>query len=313
MAMDQQSWRPEREVELLAGTPAGGGQDRPARALLGILGEQGLVTVPMKLTNIPGRGGGNAWDELARHPGDAHRLAINSPTILSNLALGVSQLAYASLTPLCNLYTEYLAFVVRPDSPIRNADDLLKRLGSDVAGLPIALATAIGNANHIALAHITRQAGGDVGALDIAVFDSARHAIAYVLEGKAELGVITAASPVPELTAGTARCLVVSAPDRMTGVYAGVPTWREHGVDCVAGPWRGVIGPAGMTQAQIDFWQGALEATTRSTAWRDELARRYWADTYLSGEPLRDFLRHEDATMVAALRELGLLKASPPA
>jgi hypothetical protein len=31
------AWRPEREVELIAGTPAGGGQDRPARVLIELL------------------------------------------------------------------------------------------------------------------------------------------------------------------------------------------------------------------------------------------------------------------------------------
>ncbi|MBP0495682.1 tripartite tricarboxylate transporter substrate-binding protein [Pararoseomonas indoligenes] len=305
-------WTPERDVVLLAGTPAGGGQDRPARALLAILAEQGLVGAPMSLVNIPGRGGGNAWDDLARHPGEAHRLAINSPTILSNRALGVSGLAWDSLTPLCNLYTEHLAFIVRPDSSITDAAALLRRLGTDTAGLPIALATAIGNANHIALAHLTRHAGGEVGALGIAVFDSARDAIAHVLAGHAELGVITAASPVPELTAGTARCLAVSAPARMEGVYAGVPTWREEGVDLVAGPWRGVIGPAGLSPEQSAFWEEALRAATAGEAWREELARRHWSDTFLTGEALRGFLREEDASMTDALRELGLLRESPP-
>ncbi|PZW39424.1 putative tricarboxylic transport membrane protein [Humitalea rosea] len=308
--MAQTTWHPERDIVLLAGTPAGGGQDRPARALLGILREQGLVPTPMTLVNIPGRGGGNAWDDLARHGGDAHRLAINSPTILSNHALGVSALEWTALTPLCNLYTEYLAFIVRPDSSIRDADVLLRRLGDDTAGLPIALATAIGNANHIALSEITRHAGGAVAALDIAVFDSARDATAHVLSGKAELGVITAASPVPEMAAGTVRCVAVSAPARLDGVYASSPTWREHAVDCVAGPWRGVIGPAALDTAQIGFWEEALRAATRTPAWREELARQYWSDTYASGEALHAFLRHEEATMAAALRALGLLPSS---
>ena len=305
-------WQPEREVVLLAGTPAGGGQDRPARALLAILAERGLVPTPMTLANIPGRGGGNAWDDLSSHPGEAHRLAINSPTILSNRVTGLSGLAWESLTPLCNLYTEHLAFIVRPDSAIRDAGGLMQRLGKDTAGLPVALATAIGNANHIALAHLTRHAGGRVKALDLAVFDSARDAIAHVLAGHAELGVITAASPVPELTAGTARCLAVSAPARMAGVYAGVPTWREVGLDLVAGPWRGVIGPAGLAPGEVAFWERALRAATATAAWRDELERRHWSDTFLTGEALRAFLREEDATMAAELRALGLTQASPP-
>jgi putative tricarboxylic transport membrane protein len=305
--MTEPAWKPDRPVTLLAGTPAGGGQDRPARALLGILREEGLVATPLELTNIPGRGGGNAWDELARHAGDGHVLAINSPTILSNPALGVSPLRWEALTPVCNLYTEYLAFVVRPDSAIGDAPALLRRLVEDTAGLKIALATAIGNANHIALAGITHDVGGQIGALDIAVFDSARDAIAHVLAGRAELGVITAASPVPELEVGSLRCLAVSAPARLAEVYAGVPTWREHGVECVAGPWRGVIAPAGFDAAQLGFWERALRAATRGAAWQAELARRHWSDTFLVGAELREFLRREETVMVAALAELGLL------
>ena len=298
-------WTPDRAVTLIAGTPAGGGQDRPARALLALL--QDIAGVPMELVNIPGRGGGNAWDDLARHPGEPHRLAINSPTILSNRALGVSDLAWQDLTPLCNLYTEYLAFVVRPDSPMRDGAALLERLARDTAGVKVALATAIGNANHIALAGITRDVGGRIEALDIDVFDSARDAIAHVLEGRAELGVITAASPAPELQAGTLRCLAVSAPGRMAGVYSDVPSWGEFRIDCVAGPWRGVIGPAGLTDAQRGYWAAALRRATQSGAWQAELGRRYWSDTFLAGAALHDFLRQEETTMVGALRELGLL------
>ncbi len=61
----------------------------------------------MKLTNIPGRGGGNAWDYLRKHNGDPHVLAINSPTVISNKLLGVSTTDYSDITPLANLYTEY--------------------------------------------------------------------------------------------------------------------------------------------------------------------------------------------------------------
>ena len=76
------AWRPQHEIELVAGTPAGGGQDRPARVLIDLLKD--LVGVPIKLTNIAGRGGGNAWDYLAQHAGDPHIAAINSPTIITN-------------------------------------------------------------------------------------------------------------------------------------------------------------------------------------------------------------------------------------
>jgi putative tricarboxylic transport membrane protein len=303
-------WRPSREIELVAGTPPGGGQDRPARALIEVLEKHRLLDQPVKLTNISGRGGGNAWDYLKTKAGDPHVLAINSPTIISNQLLGVSPLDYSELTPLANLYTEYPVFIVRAGSDLGHVDHLMRRLKADTAGVRIALATAIGNPNHIALARLTRHAGGDVSALEIEVFDSARYAIGHVVEGHAELGVITAVSAVPELTAGTLRTLTLSAPQRLGGLFAQVPTLRESGVDCTVGMWRGVIAPPGIGPAAISFWERALAAAARTDEWEAELARKYWANTYLAGAAERAFLAQERAVMTSALGDLGLLPAA---
>ena len=73
------AWRPTREVEFIVGTPPGGGQDRPARTLMRILEAARLVDVPMKLTNLPGNGGGHAWDALRARAGDPHVLSISAP------------------------------------------------------------------------------------------------------------------------------------------------------------------------------------------------------------------------------------------
>jgi putative tricarboxylic transport membrane protein len=298
-------WRPQHEIELVAGTPAGGGQDRPARVLIGLLKD--LVGVPVKLTNIAGRGGGNAWDYLAGHPGDPHIVAINSPTIITNRLLGESTLDFAALTPLANLYTEYLVFVVRPNAAIATAQALLTQLGNDPGGIRIAFATAIGNMNHMALAKITKQAGGDVGALRTEVFDSARYAVAHVVAGQADLAVITATSAVPELDSGVLTAVAVSAPARMSAPFAQVPTWGDMGIDCVVGTWRGVIGTHGLSAPQIAFWERALERAVAGDTWRAELARHHWVDTYLGAAASVAFLNGELGTMRDALAALGLL------
>ena len=299
-------WQPEHGIELVAGTPAGGGQDRPARALIGILEANKLVNQPIKLTNIPGRGGGNGWDYLRTQAGNPHVLAINSPTVITNCQLGEADFDHRALTPLANLYTEYIAFVVRADSPIRNAADFMQRLADDSAGCRIALATAIGNINHMALAQVTAKAGGDIQALQINVFDSALYAVADVIEHRAEMAAITAVSATKAIAAGQVRAIAVSAPQRLPRLYADVPTWTELGVDCVIGTWRGVIGAAGITPAQIAFWDHVLRAATATPQWNAELADKYWANTYLGGAALDAFLQQEREVMGALLIKLGL-------
>jgi len=299
------SWQPRQAIELVAGTPAGGGQDRPARALLQLLEAESLIDVPARLTNIPGRGGGNAWDHLARHPGNPHLAAINSPTLITNRQLGVSDFDDRALTPLATLYTEYIAFLVRADSDIADAAGLLARL-REPAAITVAMATARGNTNHMALARITRHAGADPRALQLHVFDSARHAVADLLEGNAEAAAITAVSAAPELAAGRLRALAVSAPQRLGELYAGTPAWTELGVDCVIGTWRGVIGTAGLDAAQIGWWEQALGRAAASTAWREELRRQYWVDTWAGPAATRELLERERGTLGDLLSALGL-------
>ena len=301
------TWRPDREVRLIAGTPPGGGQDRPARALIELLAAQRLVEQPIELVNIPGRGGGNGWDRLVQHRGDPHVLAINSPTIISNQLLGVSRLTYDDLTPIANLYSEYPAFVVRADSPLADGRDLVRALGADASKVRIALATALGNPNHIALAQVTEHAGGDIGALGIDVFDSAPDAIAHVLAGKAALGVITAVSAAPQMRDGSVRTLAVSAPRRLNGVFAQAPTWNEIGVACEIGMWRGLIAPADIPPAARAYWIETLTAVTATAAWKAVLAEKFWADTFATGEDLRAFLDREHALTASKLGQLGLL------
>lgn len=301
------AWQPERDIELIAGTPAGGGQDRPARALISRLEAGKLVGHAIRLTNIPGKGGGNGWDYLRTQHGNPHVLAINSPTIITNRHLGVSDFDHGALTPLANLYTEYIAFVVRADSQIRNGHDFMQRIAADTAGCRIALATALGNTNHMALAQVTRHAGGRIDALHINVFDSALYAVDDVIAQRAEVGAITAVSAAPALANGRLRAIAVSSPQRLSGPYAGTPTWKELGVDCVIGTWRGVIGAAGITPAQIQYWRQVLRNATAAPEWTTVLSEQYWGDTWLDGDALNRFLDQERAALGAQLQGLGLV------
>ena len=302
--MTATSWRPGREIELVAGTPPGGGQDRPARALVGILAARGLLDSPVRVLNMPGKGGGAAWDYILARPGEAHCLAINSPPLLTNRLFGVSEYDHAALTPVATLYTEYVAFVVPADSPIRSATDLADRLAADPASVTVSLATALGTSNHIAVADIVRHAGADPSRLSIRVFDSARYAVADALAGNAQVAAVTAVSAVPELQDGRLRALAVTAPERLGGLFAGAPAWTELGIDCVIGTWRGVIAPAGISQAQCAFWEERLLEATRDPKWKAELARQYWIDMFLGAAETRAFLDAERARLEVALQGL---------
>jgi putative tricarboxylic transport membrane protein len=301
------SWKPERAIEIVAGTPPGGGLDRSARALAKAIEANALVEVPVKVVNVGGDGGRKAWAHMERYAGDGHIIAISSPNMAADYLMGVTKSDPERFAPLAILYSEYIAFVVRNDSATASGNDFLRRLGQDAAAVKIALSTSLGNSNHVAVAKVIRHAGADTKAPVIRVFDTALDAVADVVAGHAEVGAITAASAVPELEAGRLRTIGISSPARLGGPYASAPTWLEQGVDCVIGSWRGASGAQGLDGAQIAFWQGVLAAAVRTPQWRDDLARLFWTAMYLDGAELRGYLARERTEMKSMLDGLGLL------
>jgi len=301
-------WRPDAEVDLIVGTPRGGGQDRPARALIRVLEASRLIDVPARLTNIAGRGGSNAWDALRARVGDPHVLSISSAPLLTNRLLGVTNYDHAELTPIANLYTEYLAFVASADHVLQSGDDFLGRLQRDPGAMKIAIATALGTTNHIALGGIVGHLGGDPKRLELRVFESALLAVADVVEGHADVAVVSAASAMKEIDAGRVRAFAVSSPIRMSGCYADVPTWQEQGIPCTLGQWRGVIGAPGITPEQVTYWESALGMAVKDPAWLTELAQQHWTSTWKGSAGTRAFLDAERAFLGTMLRELGLLQ-----
>ena len=314
MGAMSQAWKPHRPVQIVAGTPPGGGLDRVARAIARALDQAPLIDVAVEIVNVPGGGARRAWTHfIDDHPGDAHVLGVSSPNLTTDFLVGAATFEHSKYVPIATLVTEYIAFAVKSDSPMKTGADLLFRLGHEPASVTAALSTARGNPNHIALAKLTRQAGGNVNAPGIRIFDSALDAVADVVAGGADLCAVTAASVLGEFNAGRIRLLGISAPERLSGPFAATPTWKEQSADCIIGAWRGVTGPAGIAPEQVAYWAAMFKALTQQPIWREELSRLCWSPMFKDGAALCEYLDNERTEFVAMLGDLGLLSRSAAA
>ena len=165
-------WKPDKAIEFVVGTGPGSGVDNTARTVQSILQTQKLVDPQITITNKPGGPYAVAYNYLSQFPGDGSKLSIQTSTPLAALVTGQLTIKYFEFTPIANLITEPILFMVRAESPIANAKDLAQRLKADPSALSIALATARGNAFHITAALFARAAGADAKKLKIVVFSS---------------------------------------------------------------------------------------------------------------------------------------------
>ena len=121
-------WKPERNVEWVVPTGPGSGVDNTARTLQMIMQGAKLIDAPMSVVNKSGGSYGVALNYLAQFNADGQRLMIQTSTPLSALLTGQINVDYFAFTPIANLITEPIAFMVRADSPIASGRDLAARI-----------------------------------------------------------------------------------------------------------------------------------------------------------------------------------------
>jgi len=304
----QRTWRPEGPVEIVVPSAPGGGTDHTARVMQKIWQERKLLEVPVNVVNKSGGGGSVALTYLQQFNGNGHYLHSASAVLLTNHIVGRSPVNYTDLTPIALLQSEYVVLAVKSDSPIKTAKDMVARLKADPAALSFAVGTSLGGANHSAAAVIARAAGADPKKIKAVVFKSSSESATAALGGHVDVMSASASLVLPHLRAGTMRVLGVTAPRRLTGELSSVPTLREQGLNADVNNFRLLTGPAGMTPAQIAYWEQSLLRFTESEEWKKELETNFWRSEYMRSAEMRKYLEQDNAQARSFLAELGLAK-----
>ena len=303
----QAQWKPEKSVEIVVGTSPGGGQDTSARFLQKLIQERQLVDVPTAVVNKPGGGSSVGYSYLNQHPGDGHFIMLLTVPLITNHILGLSQISYAELSPLAVLFDEYIAAAVAPQSPIGNAKDLIARLRKDPASLSIGVPSLTGG-GYYAIALAAKAHGIDPKRLKTVVFKSGGDSITALLGGHIDVMFSTLAAPVAQLRAGKVRMLAVAAPRRLAGELAQVPTFREQGTNVVFSNWRGIVGPRGLSAAQVAYWEEVLAKVAATDEFKRDVEQRNWVANFQRSDAMRRFLKEQHDELRVLLTDLGQVK-----
>lgn len=302
------AWHPTRNVELVVPAAAGSALDSVTRIFQRVLQDQKLIPSTVSIANKAGGGNAVGFAYLASRPADGHTLLVTPFTIITNRITGANPLNYEDFTPIAMLADEHIAFVVKADSPIKDGRDLLDRLKKDPASVTMALASALGNANHIAVSLVGKTVGADPRRFKIAVFNSSGESVTAVMGGHIDLAITTTGLIGPHVQAGRLRVLGVAAASRLAGPLAQAPTWREQGVDVVFSSWRMLIGPRGMSPEQVAYWEGIAAKVSAQKEWVNDLERNSLVPGYQGSAATRKLLAQQSEQLRSILTDLGLAK-----
>jgi putative tricarboxylic transport membrane protein len=307
LAQPAPAWQPTRPVEIVVGSGPGGGNDRNARILQKILAENKWLQ-NVNVLNKVGGGGALSYTYVNGHAGDAHYLVFVRQGYLSNHILGRSPIGLADMTPIATLNSEVSSIVVRAgNTALKSTGDVLERLKQDPQSLTISLGSTRAGSPHMALAMLSRAAGLDVRKLKLVTFAGGAESMTQLLGGHIDMAAISIDNPAPHHKSGVLRILGITSAQRLAGL-PDVPTFKEQGYDVVMGGFTIVLGPRGLTPAQIIYWENLLERVANTAEWKRLMAADLQDLDFRKSAATREYLKQEYEQTRSFMAEIGMLK-----
>ncbi|WP_206954484.1 tripartite tricarboxylate transporter substrate binding protein [Trinickia acidisoli] len=302
------SWQPRRPVEIVVPSAAGGGLDLVGRTLQSVLEQQKLSSKPITVVNRPGGGGTVGLAYINSHQGDGDYVSVQALPLITNRITGQSTLGLDDVTPLAVLVTEQVVFSAPEDSPVKSGQDLLQMIKKNPSAVSFAVSSSPGGQSHDAAALVVKAAGVDPTKLKMVFFDSGGEAVTSLMGGHVTVAATPAGVVLGPSEAKRVRLIAIAGGHREQGALADVPTWKEQGVDVDFTTWRVLVGPKGMTPAEVAWWDNALQKATSSPQWAAAVKRNLWTADYRNSAATRVFLQNERTRLTPLLGELGLAK-----
>ena len=297
------NWKPEKPVEFVVQSAAGGGSDIFARTMARVLADEKIVTVPINVVNKPGGSGAVAYSYLNQKKGDPYIIATATGSYITTPIQGHSPVSYKSFTNLGILCVEDYVGVVRAESPYKSLKEMIAAAkqkpnairvgGSGPAGSDAIIRHKLEKATGVKLNYIVFQSGGEVNAA--------------LLGGSVDFASPNPSEATQLVKAGRVRPLAMFSPERLDN-WKDVPTAKEQGIEVTLDQFRGVIAASGLSKDQAAFWQGAMVKLAQAPGFKKYLEDNGLRPLLRVGADAEKYLESEHKTYSEILSELGMVK-----
>lgn len=289
-------------TECIAPANPGGGWDFTCRQIGKILYDIGQVDKPVQVTNMPGAGGGLAFNYVVTERNDDPDLIVAASSATTTR---LAQNAYAGRKASDVRFVGAIGIdpgviAVAADSPYKSLKDLVDAALADPSSVSFAGGSAVGGFDHLKPLMILKNAGlKDITKIKYIGVDGGADAVTQTVGGFTTAMTGDLSEIVGFLKSGDVRALAVLTEERVPG-FEDIPTAREQGYDVVAGNWRGLYVPRGISDDDFHKWADRLRAVAESAEWKKAMADNGLAPFTMVGD---DFQAYVDK-LVAEIRQM---------
>jgi putative tricarboxylic transport membrane protein len=297
-------------AECIAPANPGGGWDFTCRQIGKILYDIGAVDKPVQVTNMPGAGGGLAYNTVvAERSDDADLIVAASSATTTRLA----QNAYAGMTAdqvrfVGAIGADPGVIAVAADSDIQDLGQLVDMIKAEPGSVAFAGGSAVGGFDHLKPLMILKEGGfTDITKVKYIGVDGGADAITQTVGGFTQAMTGDMSEVVSFLSNGDIRVIAVLTEERVPG-FEQIPTAKEQGFDVVAVNWRGLYVPKDISDEQFDAWAGKLQQVADSDAWAQAMKDNGLAPFTKVGGDFQSYVDGLVGEINTMSKELGVLQ-----
>ncbi len=297
-------------AECIAPANPGGGWDFTCRQIGKIMFDIGAVDQPIQVTNMAGEGGGLAFTHVVSERNEDADLIVAASSATSTR---LAQNAYAGMTAGQVRFVGAIGIdpgviVVAADSPYQNLADLLNAVVADPSSVTFAGGSAVGGFDHLKPLMLLQRAGlTDITKVKYIGLDGGGDAITQTIGGFTQAMTGDMSEIVGFLASGDVRALAVLTNERVTG-FDDIPTAVEQGYDVVAGNWRGLYVPRGVSDETFQMWAGRLQQVADSDEWAEAMAANGLAPFTLVGDDFQGYIDNLVVEIRQMSKDIGVIQ-----
>lgn len=246
---------PERPINAIVPWSAGGGSDIAFRGYIDYVSDE--LGQQINVQNITGANGGVGWAEAAAQNADGYNMTLLTFDILTNEALGTSEVSYKDFD-IINIFTvQGMLLVTHSDYEWETIDDFLEAAKAAKAeGRQLTIATN-GDFGVWHQAGIVMEEGTDTaGAYNYIPFDGSGEQNSELLGKHVDAIIVSPTTSMEYMREGSLRGLAVIGSERIEQL-PDIPTFIEKGYDVHYESWRALAVPKGTPEAVLEVLRDA--------------------------------------------------------
>lgn len=292
------AWTPEKPVEFIVTSGAGGGTDIFARTIQSIIVKNKLMDAPILVVNKGGGAGSEGYVYAANEQANPYRVVFGTNN--EYLLPLVAKMGYTaeSFTPVAAMAFDELLIWVHPNSPYKDAKSFIEAArkgeglrmgGSQSKDVDQTLVSIISEATGAKFNYIPFKSGGE--------------AAIQLAGGHIDSNTNNPNENVGQWKANMARPLCVFSAKRMAPgpkvtkdmSWSDIPTCKESDVPIEFQMPRTIWLPAGVSPEVVAFYSNLMAKAQQTADWKVYIERTSQTEAFLAGEDLRKYIA-EDKT-----------------